>query len=89
MNDFDFYVVKAFSTSIRSLMRVDGVKRDGIKSSTDWSGRFPKKTYDVNLGYVDVMGIGHLEARRRADEMVRMLPTVVGVKYHIQFILRD
>jgi hypothetical protein len=89
MNDFDFYIVKAYSPSIRSLMKVDKVERNSIKSNTDWSGRFPKTTYDVNLGYVDVMGVGHLEARKRADEMVGMLPNIDRVKYHIEFILRD
>jgi hypothetical protein len=89
MNDFDFYVVKAYSPSIRSLMKVGTFERDAIKSNTDWSGRFPKTTYDVNLGYVGVMGIGHLEARKRADELVSMLPNIDRVNYHIEFILRD
>ena len=89
MNDFDFYIVKAYSPSIRSLMKVGTFERTAIKSNTDWSGRFPKTTYDVNLGYVDVMGIGHLEARKRADEMVGILPNIDRVKYHIEFILRD
>jgi hypothetical protein len=89
MNDFDFYVVKAFSTSIRSLMKVGTFERKAISSFTDWNGRFPKITHSVNLGYVDVMNIGHSEARKRADELVSMLPQIDGVKYHIEFIVRD
>jgi hypothetical protein len=86
MCEFDFYSVQAISSSIRSLMRVGTFKRDAIKTTVYYgSGRFPKQTHTASIGYVDVMGIGHLEARRRADELVRMLPVVEGVTYHVRF----
>jgi Ni,Fe-hydrogenase I large subunit len=89
MNDFDFYIVKAYSPSIRSLMKVGTFERTAIKSKTDWSGRFPKTLYAVNLGYTNVMNLGHMEARKRAEQMMDMLPSIDRVNYHIEFILRD
>lgn len=89
MNDFDFYSVEAHSNSKRELYKVGSFKKDSVKTHTDWRGRFPKKSYSVTIGYVDVMNIGHMEARKRADEMVSMLPEVGGVKYHVRFFPRD
>ena len=89
MCDFDFFVVKAYSSSIRSLMRVGTFERKAISSRVTYGKRFPETTHSVSIGYVDVMNIGHNEARRRVDELVSMLPPIDGVKYHIEFIVRD
>ena len=86
MCEFDFYSVQAISSSIRSLMKIGTIERRFIKTTVYYgSGRFPKQTHSVSLGYVDVMGIGHLEARKRADELVSMLPKIDGVTYHVRF----
>jgi hypothetical protein len=89
MNDFDFYSVEAHSSSKRDLYQVGSFKKDSVKSSTDWRGRFPVTSYSVTIGYVDVMNIGHVEASKRADELKRMLPEISGVKYYVRFFPRD
>jgi hypothetical protein len=85
MNDFDFYSVSAVSNSIKSLMKVGKFERKSIKSNIQWGGKFPKTTHSVNIGYIDVMNIGHSEASLRADELVNSLPKIDGVVYHIKF----
>jgi len=89
MCEFDFYSVQAISSSIRSLMKTGTFKRDAIKSTVYYSGKYPKQTHTASIGYVGVMGIGHLEARKRADELVSMLPQIDGVTYHVRFFPID
>lgn len=85
MCDFDFFVVKAYSSSIRSLMKIGTFQRKAISSRVTYGKRFPETTHSVSIGYVDVMNIGHVEARKRANELMGMLPKVDGVKYTIEF----
>jgi hypothetical protein len=85
MCEFDFFSVQATSNSIKALMRVGTFSRDAIQTSVNYYGRFPKTTYTVSIGYIDVMGIGHQQARERADELVGMLPKIEGVNYQIKF----
>lgn len=90
MNSFDFYCVEAGSGSIKSLMKVPGVKRSDIKTHVYYTNnRFPAKSYTVSVGFMSVMGIGHIEARKRVDGLVAGLPTIPGVKYHTRFFPVD
>jgi hypothetical protein len=89
MNDFDFYSVEAHSTSIRALTKVGCFHRESIKTQIDWSTRFPTHNHHAIIGFVDVNNIGHDEARKRADELVSMLPTIDGVKYYVRFYPSD
>jgi len=84
MNQFDFFYVQAYSNSIRRLTS-SGISRDKIQTETDWNTRFPTKRHTASIHYVDVMNIGHDEARNLAIEYIKELPTVDGVKYTLRF----
>jgi hypothetical protein len=82
---FDFFVVKAYSSSIRSLMQVGSFRREAIQSRLTYGGRWPQTTHHASIGYIDVAEIGHVEVRKRAEELRNMLPVVEGVRYSIEF----
>lgn len=87
MNDFDFFVVKAYSPRIRPLLKF-GVERKSIQTRVHYGGRFPTKSHSVSLATVDVVEIGHIKAREVAENILegykkRGLPE--GVKLHIEF----
>lgn len=92
MNDFDFYVIKAYSNSIRSLMKL-GVERNSIKTQIYYRGRYPVKEHSVSLATVDVMNIGHAEASKIADNIAggynRREGIPADVKIHVKFFPVD
>lgn len=84
MNQFDFFYIQAYSQSIRRLTSM-GISRDKIQTETNWNTRFPTKLHTASLHYIDVMNIGHDEARNLAIEYIKELPTVDGVNYTLRF----
>lgn len=84
MNQFDFFYVQAYSQSIRQLTRI-GIPRDKIQTETNWNTKYPTKRHTATIHYVDVMNIGHDEARNRAIGYIKELPTVDGVQYTLRF----
>ena len=71
MNDFDFFTVNASSNRITSLMKLPNVKRSNIEHRVHYgNGKFPTHTYNVTLGFYDVMEFGHYGARQRANEHI-------------------
>jgi len=92
MNKFDFYAIKAYSKSIRSLMKL-GVERKSIETKIHYGGRFPTKEHSVSLAYVDVMHVGHKKASEMADNIAANYskkPNLPGdVKIHIRFFPVD
>ena len=86
---FDFYVTKAYSDSIRALLKVPGVKRDNINSKMDYSGRWPKPQYEVSLKFHGVMEFGIHQASAKADEFRQSLPLVDRVRYHTSYVCID
>jgi hypothetical protein len=90
MCEYDFFSVQAISSSIRSLMQIETIKRGDIKSHKYYTNeRFPKVTHTASVAFVPVMGIGHLNARERVDELVSKLPSIAGVTYHVRFFPVD
>ena len=89
MNDFDFFTLSAVSSSVKSLMKVGKFTRDDVVRSIDWTGKFPKHSYRATVGSIGVMGIGHIEARLRIEELKAMLPVIDGVSYYINFYTVD
>jgi beta-glucosidase/6-phospho-beta-glucosidase/beta-galactosidase len=84
INQFDFFYVQAHSHSIRALTKV-GIPRTKIQTTIDWTRRFPQKNHTASIHYVDVMNIGHDEARKLAQQHITTLPNVEGVKYYLRF----
>lgn len=90
MCEYDFYSVTAISSSIRSLMGIENLKRGDIRTKQYYTNeRFPKLTHTASIACVGVMGIGHLNARKQVDELVSKLPQIAGVTYHIRFFPID
>ena len=84
-NQFDYFVVEVYSTSIRSLLLFN-IKRNDIKTKITYKGRFPKKEHTVTLKYFNVCDYGsHNAARKAAEEYKNSLPNIENSLVYIKF----
>jgi hypothetical protein len=89
MNDFDFFVVVATSTSKRKLEQVVGSQLPNLYPKREKNGRFFKNYYQHSLKFFEVHKCGHAEARMKTNEYLDTLPKIDGVRYQVKFYCVD
>jgi hypothetical protein len=89
MNDFDFFVVVATSTSKRKLESVVGYKLPTLFPKKEKNGQFFKLVYHYSLKFFEVHKCGHAEVRMKANEYLDTLPKIDGVRYQVKFYCVD